>query len=266
MTNRDLLIYLSLIHDGSYRKIVDAIRTNAEYDPETVEKEVRALKCKTVTYMDDDYPACFNTAICPPLVLYYYGNLELLQDIGQTVTIVGARDASEHALNETRRLSKELAEDGYVIISGLAQGIDTSAHEGAVKYGKTVAILGNGLNRFYPYKNKDLQNEIRRSGLVITEYPPDVPPNQRNFPARNRLIAAAGNATLAMEAAIQSGTAITVSFALHYGRSVGCLPGRPNENPLGNTLIKEGAALIESKEDVIALLNPYLREALSQKM
>ena len=254
MTSRDILIYLALQYQGDYERIVDAVHLKTfNRDPET-DQRFQSLRCKTVTILDPDYPPAIADAIRPPFVLFYEGNLGLLQEPHRCITVVGSRHASDYAMEETRRLSAELASDGYIIISGLAQGIDTAAHEGAVKYGKTVAILGNGINRCFPSSNRDLQQRIRREGLLISEYPPDVHPEGKRFPARNRLLAACGQGVLCMSAKQRSGTMVTIAFALHYGKDVGCLPERSTEHNYCNEMIKEGAWLIETKQDVLDMI------------
>ena len=254
MESREMLIYLSLLHQGDFQKINDAILLkNYRRDPET-DKRFDNLNCRAVTILDPDYPESLFEALCRPYVLFYQGNLELLRDEGHCITMIGSRLPNDYALEETERLSRELAEEGYVIISGLAKGIDAAAHRGAIKYGKTVAFLGNGIHRYYPSENAKLQDEIGRSGLLISEYPPDTPPGIRHFPARNRLLAAAGKITLCMAAAPKSGSLITVSHALYYGKDVGCLPDRSTEHSECNRMIKEGAWMIESKEDVLDIV------------
>ena len=255
MEPREHLIYLSLKHQGDYKKIHDAIQLkNFHRDPET-DKLYDHLNCKAVTILDPDYPSCFHEALASPYVLFYQGNLELLRDEGRCITMIGSRLPNDYALQETERLSRELAEEGYVIVSGLAKGVDAAAHRGAIKYGKTVAILGNGIRRYYPSDNAALQDEIGRSGLLISEYPPDIPPAMHHFPSRNRLLASAGKITLCMAAAPKSGSLITVGFALHYGKDVGCLPDRSSEHSECNRMIKEGAWMIESKEDIVDIMN-----------
>ena len=259
MDGRDLLVFLSLKYNGDQRAISRALRAREDYEVEEVSNAISRLRCRYVTICDPDYPEPMRTAPLPPFVLYYYGNLELIRDLGRTISIVGSRKPSAYSLEQTTRLARELAEDGYVIVSGLAKGIDAAALEGAVKYGKSVAILGNGIDYCYPSENKELQRLIKKNGLLISEYPPSSAPSPTHFPERNRLIAAVGNATIITSAQAHSGTLITVAFALSIGRDIGCLPHPAGEDSYCNVLIKEGAMLVESKEDAVSILNPHLR-------
>lgn len=261
MNPRDALIYLSLKYKGDYTSISSAIRLREEVDSNTVDLVVKNLKCKVTTILDPDYPASLQSAIRPPFVIYYRGNLELIQDLDRTIGFVGSRDASSETLQYCENLSRELAEDGYVIVSGLARGVDTAALKGALKYGKAVAVLGNGINHYYPSENEELQKIIGSNGLLLSEYPPNLTPTTHQFPDRNRLIAAIANAMVIGNADLHSGTMITATFAMSYGRDVGCLPSLPGKNSGCNALIKDGALLVETKEDVLSLLNPYLSKA-----
>lgn len=266
MEPREILIYLALLYNGDYRKINDAIQTRCFRRNPVTDKIYENLNCKAVTSLDPDFPKCFDHTICQPFVLFYQGNLELLRDQERCITMIGSREANDYVLQETERLARELAEDGYVIVSGLARGVDAAAHRGAIKYGKTIAFLGNGIRRYYPADNAELQDEIGRSGLLISEYPPDVSPAMRHFPARNRLIAAAGKITLCMAATPQSGSLITVNFALHDGKEVGCLPERSTEHSECNQMIKEGAWMIESKEDILDMMTGCKKHPGEEKM
>lgn len=258
VSGRDVLIYLSLKFNGNRNAMLAACKMHEMCDLEEVARRVKEVRCKVTTFFDPDFPLCMKSGICPPLVLYYSGNLDLIKNINRSVAIVGSRECSEYALTYTRLIAKELAEEGYTIISGLARGVDTAALEAALPYGKAVAVLGNGFRQYYPSENWRLQQSIGESGLLLSEYPPYVPPSAMQFPVRNRLIAAAGNITLITSAKAHSGTLITAGFALESGRGIGCLPERAGEESVCNALIKEGAALVENAHDAIDLINPHL--------
>ena len=258
MEARDTLVYLSIKYGGDYAKITSAIRLREEVDLEEVERVVANLRCKTVTVLDKDYPKSLRWAIRYPFVLFYMGNLSLLDDFSRTFTVVGAREASEYSLRKTSEICDQLAREGYVIISGLARGIDTAALEAANRYGKAVAILGNGLDYYYPYENMGLQKSIAKNGLLISEYPLGIPPEGFHFLHRNRIVAAVGNVTLAMECKLHSGTMNTIYYTMAYGHDLGCLAQPASEDNGCNSLVKEGAALIEDAQDAIDLLDPRL--------
>ena len=155
-------------------------------------------------------------------------------------------------------IARDLAKNGYVIVSGLAKGIDSIAHKGAIEGGgKTVAILGSGIDYCYPSENKELYDEIKSSHLLISEYPNKSMPTPEQFPWRNRIIAGLSNTIVVAEAGIHSGTYITVADGLMNGRNICCVPHMANLNSGCNKLIKEGAALVENAKDVIDEMTIY---------
>lgn len=207
-----------------------------------------------VTYVDPEYPDVFRNISRPPAVLYIMGDKSALCH-GAFVGVVGARKADNYGITTATRISAEIAQTGVGIVSGGAEGIDGAAHLGALRAGgKTVAILGSGLDRLYPKCNIDLFHNIAKSGgCVITEYPFGAHPDKRNFPFRNRLISALSQALVVVQGAMRSGSLITADFALQNGQTVFSVPGNIN-NPLSrgpNTLIRDGATPLLSSMDVI---------------
>ena len=207
-----------------------------------------------LTIFDPEYPEALSKIPSPPLVLYYEGDLSLIQDMDHCIAMVGSRDCTEYARAKTVKIANELAKDGVSVVSGLATGIDTAAAEGAVKEGKAVAVLGNGLDYFYPLGNRKLQKDVGRLGLLLSEYPDGTHPKPFHFPMRNRIIAGLSAAVCIMQAAPNSGTYVTAALAATFGRDVGCLPFRSDEGNIGNALIQDGAMLIESAEDVYRMM------------
>jgi DNA processing protein len=201
------------------------------------------------TPADPDYPQLLREIPDPPAVLYYCGNPQLLaaQGQGSAVAIVGTRDPSDYAKRWTHRIAKTLGQNNIMVISGMAEGIDTQAHIGCLEgKGNTIAVLGTGTDIAYPLRNTALHRQIMAEGLVVSEYPAGTTPNRSHFPRRNRIVAALSRATLVMEAPHKSGALITAYLANDYGRDVYVLPGTL-DNPkaagcLG--LMTQGAQLI----------------------
>jgi DNA processing protein len=205
---------------------------------------------------DAGWPPAFAELPDPPPLLYVRGDAAFLSLRG--VAIVGSRRASAYGAAQARRLASELAATGIPVISGLARGIDAAAHRGALDAGGvTIGVLGGGLARFYPAENLPLAREMAAGrGAVVSEFPLDMPPRPYHFPRRNRLIAALAAAVVVVEAAEDSGSLITADHALDLGREVLAVPGRvDNPNARGvHRLLREGAALCESGDDVLRAL------------
>jgi len=254
VTKRDILIYFSIVHRGEWSEIQKAILAHKPLDYEDVKSTIESCKSKVLTIFDPEYPEALSKIPSPPLVLYYEGDLSLIQDMDHCISMVGSRDCTEYARAKTVKIANELAKDGVSVVSGLATGIDTAAAEGAVKEGKAVAVLGNGLDYFYPSGNHKLQKDVGRLGLLLSEYPDGTHPRPFHFPMRNRIIAGLSAAVCIMQAAPNSGTYVTAALAATFGRDVGCLPFRSDEGNIGNALIQDGAMLIESAEDVYRMM------------
>lgn len=254
VTKRDILIYFSIVHRGEWSEIQKAILEHKPLDYEDVKSTIESCKSKVLTIFDPEYPEALSKIPSPPLVLYYEGDLSLIQDMDHCISMVGSRDCTEYARSKTVKIANELAKDGVSVVSGLATGIDTAAAEGAVKEGKAVAVLGNGLDYFYPSGNRKLQKDVGRLGLLLSEYPDGTHPKPFHFPMRNRIIAGLSAAVCIMQAAPNSGTYVTAALAATFGRDVGCLPFRSDEGNIGNALIQDGAMLIESAEDVYRMM------------
>ncbi len=209
-------------------------------------------KIKVIGINEDAYPEKLRNIYAPPQRLYAVGNLEALKD--KSIAIVGCRECSKYGMDNAMKFGYELAKKGVCIISGLARGIDTYAHWGAIKaYGKTIAVLGCGLDVIYPKENLVLYKEILRTGgLIISEYPLGTKPERHHFPARNRIISGLSNGVLVIEAKKRSGTLITVNHALEQGKDVYALPGNiSSSNSYGtNELIKEGAIPVTHVKDI----------------
>ncbi|MCP4650594.1 MAG: DNA-protecting protein DprA [PVC group bacterium] len=205
-----------------------------------------------ITLLDDDYPESLKHIYDPPAVLYVKGNIKSLYPL--SVAIVGCRKASPYGLQQAQRMAQELAEKGACVVSGLARGIDTQAHKGALSVGgKTAAVLGSGFVNVYPKENTKLFEQISRQGVVISEFSLQTLPQKCNFPRRNRIISGLSKAVVVVEAAQRSGSLITANLALDQGRDVYAVPGIAGSIYAQGTnkLIKEGARLVENAEDVL---------------
>ena len=190
---------------------------------------------------------------CPP-ALWYRGSLACLD--APAVAIVGSRGASHVSLETAARLAGDLASRGITVVSGLARGVDSAAHRGALQTGRTIAVLGSGVDHIYPAEHNTLASEIASSGLVVSEYPPGTRPLPFHFPMRNRLISGLSRAVVVIEASEKSGSLITAACALEQGRDVMAVPGTVlgGRNRGGHALIRDGAKIVECADDIVVEL------------
>jgi len=220
---------------------------------------------KILTQDDKNYPENLKNIYDPPIVLYVLGEIRPEDKIA--IAIVGSRRASFYGLTNAQKFAADLSEKGFTIVSGMARGIDTYAHRGALKVGgRTIAVMGSGFNHIYPVENKELAQEISKSGAVISEFPINTEPFKQNFPQRNRVISGLSMGILIAEAARNSGALITADFALEQGREVFALPGKVDSNTSFGTngLIKQGAKLVENADDIIEELEPILKSKIKE--
>jgi DNA processing protein len=202
--------------------------------------------------LDKVYPLALKEIYNPPTLLFYQGNLELLEF--PKLAVVGTRNASKNGIQSIQKLVKEL-ENRFVIVSGLARGIDTTAHIAALKNGgKTIAVIGTGLNQFYPKENRQLQTYISKNHLLLSEYAADQTALKFHFPERNRIIAGLASAVLVAEAKMRSGSLITCQRALEEGRDIFAVPGSilDGKSDGCHHLIQEGAKCITSGFDILS--------------
>ncbi len=214
--------------------------------------------CDLITINDETYPDALRQIACPPLVLYVRGALK--PEDKNALAVVGTRKPTRYGKKTARSLAYQLASGGVTIISGLAKGLDSEAHQGALDAGgRTIAVLGSGLLRMYPRENIKLARRIAQSGAVISEFPLETDPYRSNFPIRNRIISGMSLGTVVVEAAAKSGTLITAAFALEQGRAVFSVPGNVDQpaSEGANSLIKQGASLVQNADDIFREL-PYL--------
>ena len=247
--------------DGITPRIVAAI--NKYKIPELVKKDFDLVMKKgyqIVTMSDPAYPSLLLQIPDPPPFLYVSGSL--CNSI-KNIAVVGSRNATNYGISITKRLCEELAVLDFTIVSGMAVGIDTAAHTGAlIGKGKTIAVLGSGLERVYPHKNLKLFHKIAEKGAVISEFPLLEEPEARNFPIRNRIISGISLGTVIVEATQKSGSLITARLAAEQDREVFAVPGNINSfKSIGtHSLIKQGAKLVENIQDILEELSPLITE------
>jgi DNA processing protein len=224
-------------------------------------ERIAAFGAKIITQSDPLYPRLLREIHNPPIVLYCWG--ELTEADQQAISIVGSRRTTHYGLESAKKLSYQLAYAGLTVVSGLARGIDTAAHQGALAAkGRTVAVIGSGLLHLYPSENQALAEKIATSGAVITEFPMNVRPDAPNFPQRNRIVSGWSDSLLVIEAGLNSGALITAGQATEQNRNVYALPG-PIDKPTSagsNRLIQQGAKLVMSAADILEDLTLLLPE------
>lgn len=221
---------------------------------------------RTLSINDGEYPKILKTLHKPPKVLYVNGNFKDEDDFA--VAIVGSRRASRYGIEMSEKLGYDLALGGVTVVSGMARGIDSAAHRGALKAkGRTIAVMGSGHDHIYPSENKELYKKIAESGAVISEFENSVSPLPRNFPIRNRIISGLSLGIVVVEAARNSGALITADFALEQGREVFAVPGKISSVTSEGTheLIKDGAKLVQGAEDIMEELRLHKIEPMAGK-
>lgn len=223
---------------------------------EVMTAEIKGVKL--ISAEDDIYPYNLKQIEDFPPILYAKGNVELLKN-NNMFAIVGSRNASLSAMKLAENLAKEIANNQITVVSGMARGIDKAAHTGAIGCeGSTIAVMGTGIDIIYPQENEDLyQTIIKKSGLILTEYPFHTRPQASNFPRRNRIVSGLSKGVLVIEAGLRSGSLITAHQALEQGRDVYAVPGAPYDARSAgcNKLLKEGAQLVEGAEDILRDFN-----------
>lgn len=247
------LLKIKGIGEKSIKNIID------KKIKETVDKHIDYMEKNNIdiiNIIDKDYPEKLKKIYDPPLSIYIKGKKEILNE--SSIGIIGCREASIYGKKATMYFSNNLAQNNIVIVSGLAKGIDSIAHKGAIETnGKTIAVVGTGLDITYPKENYILEKEIvKQGGAIVSEFPLGTKPEKDNFPCRNRIISGLSDAIIVIEAKKKSGTLITVDFALEQGKEVFVVPGNINSmNSVGtNELIKQGANLITNYKEILATL------------
>lgn len=235
------------------------VSSRAKIDPDALAERHLVANPRWWTRGDVEYPQLLTETPSAPAVLYYRGQAIVAENRGDlpTIAIVGTRNPSDYGKRWTRKIATLLASKGFTIVSGMAQGVDTEAHTACLEAGgRTIAVVGTGVDRVYPPQNQALAAEIANRGLIVSEYPAGTPPDRTHFPARNRIIAGLSRATIVIEAPVKSGALITAHQANDFGRDVYVLPGAiDNDKAIGCLeLLSRGAQPIISLDRLLESL------------
>ncbi|BCY19151.1 MAG: DNA-protecting protein DprA [Chloroflexi bacterium] len=246
-----------LAEAGLTAKIIENLhQVKKQIDLERILANIQKAGIHILTWKDENYPRRLKEIDQPPPVLYTLGELTVQDE--WAAAIVGTRRMTGYGRQVTEELTELLAHHGVTVVSGLARGVDASAHQTALKHGgRTIAVLGSGVDRIYPPEHRKLAAEIAENGAVISDYPPGTPPESNNFPPRNRIISGLSRVVVVIEAGITSGALITSTFAAEQGRDVFALPGSiyANQSKGTNRLIQQGARPLLEPKDVLDALN-----------
>ncbi len=258
MASKQDLVAIGIAEDEAVILTSPLILDRASAEIERLEKS----RYFVITLEDEAYPSYLREIFDPPVVLYGAGQAETLK--GLAVSIVGSRKPSAYGRNVAARLAEDLGSRGLVVVSGMARGIDSIAHQGALKGGRTIAVLGSGLDNIYPRENRALFEKIIEQGVVLTEFPLGSKPLGFHFPIRNRIISGLSLALIVVEATLRSGSLISARLALDQNRAVLSVPGNVTSHLSQGTnwLIKSGARVVESWKDVAEELPSPLKEQL----
>jgi DNA processing protein len=260
--------------EGISKELASRIRKASSYKDsirKSLEKEIKLLEKiggRIITVWDDEFPQLLKKIYDPPLILYLMGNFDEMDKY--SIAVVGTRQPTNYGKIQTEKIVADLVQQNITIISGLARGIDSVAHSSALKnQGRTIAVVGSGLDIIYPSENKKLFNEIKERGVIISEFPPGTIPNAENFPRRNRIISGLSLGTLVIETAITGGAMQTARLALDQNREVFAIPGNLGikQSEGTNMLIQRGEAeLIKSAEDILTGLELKLKPVIGKNI
>ncbi len=253
--------------EGIGREVAEAIAGwEKKVDLAAEMARVEEFGASIITQASTEYPSALREIHNPPILLYVWGTLTTADH--RAIGVVGSRQTSHYGLESAKKLSYQLAYAGLTVVSGLARGIDTAAHQGALAaQGRTIAVIGSGLMDLYPPENRGLAEKIAASGAVISEFPMTFPPSPQTFPYRNRIVAGWGSGLLVVEAGLKSGALITAGQALEQGRLVYAVPGQIDRPTAAgsNRLIQQGAKLVAGAGDILddlyALFPPSRKSA-----
>lgn len=253
----DILVYFAIKYEGDWDRIYKAISMKEAVNKIDVDETISKLENDYFTILSENYPEFLKNVIKPPFVIFYKGNIDLLNENKLKISVIGSRDNSEYGRQMCQQIVEGLVKNDVTIVSGFAKGIDSISHQIAIdNNGNTIGVFGCGIDLCYPSSNIKLyQDVIDGGGLFISEYPGMVEVSRDKFPLRNRIIAGLGHGIAIMEAKQKSGTMITVREGLDIGKDVFCVPQQANLDSGCNYLIKNGAKLIETAADILEEYN-----------
>jgi len=249
---------------NNINKISELYKLNIKANEIEIEELIKYMKEKGIGYItifSEEYPESLLSAYDPPYALFYIGNLDLLKT--KMIAVVGARNCSQYGIEVSKLIAKELSENNVTLVSGMALGIDSVAQSSAIdNFGKTIAVLGCGVDYIYPKSNKILYEKIKKEGLIISEYLPKTTPRPYYFPMRNRIISGISEGVIVVEASEKSGSLITANYALYQGKTVVAVPGSIFQKSFSgcNKLIRDGAYIFSSLDDFRSLFNLRKKE------
>lgn len=263
------LFDLSQIEGLSVKKAEIFVKKRDKTNPDKKLEEITSRNISYITFDDEKYPYMLKNISNPPMVLYVKGDLNSC-NLEKTIAVVGSRKSSTHAKDVLTKILSELRNTDICIVSGLASGIDTTAHQAALSNNlKTIGVIASGFDFVYPTANKDLYKKIETDGgAIVTEYFPTFQPLQFRFPQRNRIVSGLSYGTLVAEAAIKSGALITANLCLEQGRELMCIPGlvsNPNTEGIYK-LLKQGATMVTCADDILNALNWEIKKEKQQKL
>ena len=246
---REILLYFSLLYNGSFDDIYKALENKEQVDYDKLNQWKREMDFDYITILDEDYPEALKLISFPPFVLFYKGNKEYLKE--EMYSIVGMREASDYGKTMALRIAESLSSHSIGVVSGMARGIDAYSHIGSMNSnGKTIAVLGCGINYCYPKENRELYERLCRDHLVLSEYPFPLKPRKDYFPKRNRIVTGLGKKLVVVESQRKGGSMISVGFALEQGKDVLCVPQKFEINDGCNYLISLGAKILLSLDEL----------------
>lgn len=252
--SRDLLIYFAIKYEGDYTKILTALHTHEDLETsaEDVRKACGSLKCKTITLLDHNYPKKLKLIHRPPIVLFYYGDISLLDDKRHKYGVVGSRDYSSYGEAATKKIVSEMAPN-TVLVSGMARGIDTIGHVTQIENGgRTIAVLGSGIDYCYPAENRELYEILKKKHIVVSEYPGMTPPEPSRFPQRNRIVTGLSDALVVPQIKTYlSGTMISINLMMDLCRPIFFVPSPITEESVNNAFLEEGADFANSGRQIM---------------
>lgn len=250
---KHVLIYAAITCHGRWDDIFCLLRQKKDLpDPEVIDDVAMRYDGHAITVFDEEYPSRLRNSPRPPWALFYEGDIGLLKDDSKLVAFTGSHDAENpYAEKKTAEIAKEITKEGAIVVSGLSRGCQSIALSSSLSVGKCIAVLGNGIDKRYPIESSDLQSKIAKKGLLISPFPNGVSPSVEGMRARNMLLGQLAHFLFAGVVTKHDGILLTVASALNVGCDMGCLPFPADSEYINNSLIRNGAAMIESAGDLL---------------